>query len=109
MTDVLETEKELARIRDNIERLDAEERGLVARVDYAEVHVSLLPDVPAAWSTPSDSVKRAWKGGVSAASATAVVAAMAAAATAPFVLPVAFLLLLVRYGLRRSRTSVPMA
>jgi Domain of unknown function (DUF4349) len=105
IADVLETEKELARIRENIERLDAERRALVTRVDFAKVHVTLNPNVPAAWSTPGESVAKAWHGGLHTAKAAAVIGAMVIVAIAPFVLPLAAFAAVVYFAARRLRRS----
>jgi len=101
--EVLETEKELARIRENIERLDAERRTLVGRVDFAMVHVSIARFSPSAWSTPGQSIMTAWHDGLHAAKAAAVILAMTMAAVAPFVLPAAAFALLVYFAARRFR------
>jgi hypothetical protein len=85
--DVLQAEKELARVRETIERYEAQKRTLDGRVDLATIHVSIAARPTPAWQTPGESIARAASEGLRGARALAVYGAMALAASAPIVLP----------------------
>ena len=95
ISEVISAETELARIRETIERMEAQKRTLDSKIDLATVHVTLntkvvpvpMPEELPAWKTPGKSIAEAAKAGGRAAAAFAVYALMAFAATAPFTLP----------------------
>lgn len=104
--EVLEAEKELARIRESIERMEAQKRSLEGRIDLATVHVTLTPQHgPPAWQTPGKSIASAARGGVRFAAATGVYAAMACVAAAPLLLPLAALVLAIALVMRSRRRA----
>jgi Domain of unknown function (DUF4349) len=93
--DLLTTEKELARVRETVERLDAEKRTMDASIDFATVHVSISSMTTPAAQTPGKSIMHAWSAGVNGARTIAVFLAMVAAAVSPTLLPIlAFFVLL---------------
>ena len=104
VSDLLETEKELARVRENVEKLDAEKRTLDGQIELATLHVSIARTSSASWDTPGKSIAHAWSTGVHGAKAFAVTAAMVIAATSPTVLPILALLTLAVLLARRLRT-----
>jgi hypothetical protein len=53
MKDILETEQEIERVRGEIEQMEAEQRGLQKRIDYATIQLSLAEDYKASLETPS--------------------------------------------------------
>lgn len=85
--EVLEAEKELARIRESIERLDAQDRAVGTRVSYATVRISLVPQVVPAFRTPGKSLAHAAETGLKGAAAFFVYAAMAVVTVGPTLLP----------------------
>lgn len=89
--EVLEAEKELARIRESIERLDAQDRAVGTRVSYATVRISLVPQVVPAFRTPGKSLAHAAETGLKGAAAFFVYAAMAVVTVGPTLLPFALL------------------
>jgi len=104
--EVLEAEKELARIRESIERMEAQKRSLEGRIDLATVHVTLsMQHGPAAWQTPGKSIVSAARGGARFAAATAVYAAMACVASAPVLLPIAAVVLAIALVMRSRRRA----
>jgi len=103
--DVLESEKELARVRETVERLEAEQRTMDSKVDMATLHLSITTPSSAAWQTPGKSISRSWSAGVRGALVLAVYGAMAFSALAPTLVPVLGLLLLVVVLVRRSRAK----
>jgi hypothetical protein len=86
--ELVEAEKELARIRENIERLEAQERVMKSKIQLATVRVSLSTKSIPAWQTPGPSLVRAGKTGVQGAAAISVYAGMAFVAVAPTLLPI---------------------
>ena len=107
VADVLEAEKEVSRIRESIERMDAQKRALDGKVDFATVNVSLQSrPAPAAWRTPGRSIADAAKAGATAAKATAIYSAIAFAASAPFVLPTGLFIALLVIVMRRRRARL---
>jgi hypothetical protein len=105
ISDVLESEKELARVRENIEKLEAEQRTMEGQIAMATIHLTLATPGSAAWQTPVPSVGRAWHGGVRFAKALTVYGAMAAAAVAPTLAPVLAFLALVTVAVRRRERA----
>ncbi len=103
--DVLEAEKELARVRETVERLEAEQRAMDGKVNLATIHVSLSTPASAAWQTPGKSVARSWSAGVRGAEALAVYGGMAIAALAPTLVPVGLFTALLVVLYRRARTK----
>lgn len=102
VAELVETEKELARVRENVEKLDAEKRTLDARIAMATVHVSISRDAPSTFETPGKSIAHAWTAGLHGARALAVGAAIIVAAVAPTVVPfLAFVLACVWLARRR--------
>jgi hypothetical protein len=104
VADVLGAEKELARVRESIERLEAEQRTLEHRIDLASVRVTLAKRaIP--WSeTPGESIASAARAGLQVARTFYTGAAMAVAAVAPTALPfVALVAGIVALARRRRR------
>lgn len=102
--EVIEAEKELARVRDTVERLEAEQRTQESQITLSTIHVTLTTPSAAAWQTPGQSVASSWTAGVRGAKAIAVFFAMAAATVAPTMLPVMALGLLAFALLHRKKT-----
>jgi len=103
--DVIDAEKELARVRENIEKLEAEQRTMDGQIAMATIHLTLTTPSAAAWQTPAPSVAHAWNGGVRFTKALVVYGAMAAAAVAPTIAPLLALLALVLVVARRLRKT----
>jgi Domain of unknown function (DUF4349) len=103
--ELVETEKELARIRENIERLEAQEHVMKSRIQLATVHVTLVTRSIPAWQTPGPSILRAGKAGVQAAGAISVCAGMAMAAVGPTLLPILCVVLGIVVAVRRRRAK----
>lgn len=99
--EVLEAEKELARIRESIERLDAQDRAVGARVSYATVRIALVPHVVPAFRTPGKSLAHAAETGLKGAAAFFVYAAMAVVTVGPTLLPFALLVAAAIFVARR--------
>lgn len=108
LSDVLAVEAELGRVRETIERHEAEQRVLDARVAYAEVAVSLEPRSIAFWQEPGASLASAAELGTSTAAAAVVGVAMAVLALGPTALVglVAMLALVLLARLATRRRSV---
>ena len=109
ISDLLAAEKEVARIRENIERLEAQELGMKSRSQLATVRVTLVPKNIPAWQTPGTSVVRAGKSGVEAAQALSVCLAMLMAAVGPTVLPILAIIAGIVFVLRRRRANATIA
>jgi hypothetical protein len=106
LDEVIAAEKEVSRIRESIERLEAQKRSLDGRIELATVHVTLTGQPsPAAWRTPGKSITNAAHAGVRAAAATGVYAAMAFVAVAPILLPIAALIFGIALALRAKRRA----
>ncbi|CAN5453327.1 hypothetical protein BH09MYX1_BH09MYX1_48600 [soil metagenome] len=101
LSEVLEAEKELARVRENIERIEAEERTMDGRVAFATVRVHLRAHSTPAWHAPGRSIAAAAKAGVHGAATLAVWTGMAIAATGPTLVPIALFVYLVVVVVRR--------
>ena len=56
VTDILEVEKESARVRGEIEQMEAEQKALEHRVDFATIDLKLAEEYKAQLSTPAPSV-----------------------------------------------------
>jgi hypothetical protein len=93
LAETMEAERELARVRETIERLDAQDRTVTGRVAFATVHVGLSEArvVSAAWQTPGKSLAEASSSGVQAAATLFMGIAMLAALCLPSLLPIALL------------------
>jgi hypothetical protein len=106
LSEVLETEKELSRVRENIEKIEAEERTMDGRVAYATVSLHVATRAVPVWRTPGKSIARAAVAGVHAAAALAVGTGMVLAATGPTLVPVGLVVLgIVVVFRRRSRRA----
>jgi hypothetical protein len=103
VSELLETEKELARVREDVEKLDAEKRTMDAQIDLATVHVSITRSGPSVFETPGKSIARAWTAGWHGARAIAIGGMMVLAATAPTVAPILAMALLLVWIARRVR------
>jgi hypothetical protein len=107
IAEVITAEKELARVRETVERLEAEERTMASQIALATIHVTLLPATAPAERTPGRSVVRAWTSGVHAAKALAVWLSMGVAAATPTLLPIAaFVLAVIAVARRRKARSL---
>jgi hypothetical protein len=104
VSELVETEKELARVREEVEKLDAEKRTLDARIAMASIHVSITHDAPSAFEVPGKSISRAFVAGLHGARALFVGAAVVCAAAAPTVLPILAFALALVWLVRRLRT-----
>lgn len=110
--EIIEAEKELARVRENIERMEAQDRTLDGRIAMATVHVSLQTKATEAWRTPGSSIAHAAQGGVRGAAAVFTFAAMAFVTVAPTLIPIllavfAMVSLARVYGRRKQRLIDP--
>lgn len=105
INDLVESEKELSRVRENVERLEAQQRSLVGKVDYATIHVTLQARSVPAWQTPGTSLANAGRTGAKGAAAVAVYGSMAFLTLAPTMLPIASLVLVVYLIVRRRRAA----
>jgi Domain of unknown function (DUF4349) len=103
IAEVVESERELARIRETIERLEAQERAMDGKIELATVRVSLTSHGTPAWQTPGKSISSAASGGLRAAAAFGVYAAMAFVAAAPFLLPLGLVIAAIVYAARGKR------
>ena len=108
--EVIEAEKEVARIRESIERMEGQKRALDGRIDLATVDVTLTARPgPSAWQTPGKSIASAAHGGVRAAAATGVYAVMVLVTVAPIMLPIAALIFGIAMLVRAKRRSALVA
>lgn len=115
--DVLQAENELARVRENIERLEAQERSMDGRIALATVKIHLCASAtasapaPEPWETPGKSIGRSFSAGLRGAAALAVYSAMALAMASPILIPlvavVAIAIGLIRRQRRRSALLTP--
>jgi Domain of unknown function (DUF4349) len=103
--ELVEAEKELARIRENIERLEAQEHVMKSKIQLATVRVSLSTRTVSAWQTPGLSILRAGKMGVQAAEAIGVCVGMALAAAGPTLLPIVCAIAGIVIIVRRRRAT----
>ena len=88
VSELVETEKELARVREEVEKLDAEKRTLDAKIAMATVHLSITRDAPSMFETPGKSIAHAFSAGLHGARAIFVGGTMLVAAAAPTLLPI---------------------
>lgn len=114
LADVLSVERELSRAREDIERLEAQERMLEGRVAQAHLVVQIVASSDAFWSDPLATVANAARGGVHAAWAIVVVVVAVLAAIGPSAGLILFtfwiLYRIVRFGFRRRQpTAAPAA
>ena len=58
VSDILEVEEEIARVRGEIESMEAEQQALEHRVDFAELNLTLTEDYKAALSSPDSAATR---------------------------------------------------
>jgi len=98
LADVIAVEKELASVREAIERLEAQDQDLDRRVELATVMVTLQTREAPAWTTPLASVAAAARSGLKACATLLVGLCMALAATAPTLLS----MLLIGWGAHRT-------
>jgi hypothetical protein len=103
VSELVETEKELARVREEVEKLDAEKRTLDSKIAMATVHVSITRDAPSVFETPGKSIAHAFIAGLHGARAVAVGGAIVIAAGAPTVLPILAFILALVWLVRRAR------
>ena len=101
VAELVETEKELARVREEVEKLDAEKRTLDSKIAMATVHVSITHDAPSAFETPGKSIAHAFIAGLHGARALAVGGAIVIAAASPTVLPIIAVVLALVWLVRR--------
>lgn len=104
IAELVEAEKELSRVRENIERLEAQERVMKSKIQLATVHVTLSTKSTAAWQTPGPSLARAGKAGLRGAAAIAVYSGMSIVTVAPTLVPIAAIVLGIVLAVRRRRT-----
>ena len=103
VSELVETEKELARVREEVEKLDAEKRTLDAKIAMASVHLSISRDAPSAFETPGKSIAHAFVAGLHGARALFVGAAVVLAAAAPTLVPLLAFALACFWLIRRVR------
>jgi hypothetical protein len=107
ITDVIAAEKELARVRETIERLEAEQRTMAGQIALATIHVTVQTATASAEHTPVRSVVHAWTSGVHVAKALAVWLSMAVAVAAPTLLPILlFVVAVIAVARRRKARSL---
>ena len=90
--ETIEAEKELARVRETVEQLDAQERTVDSSVAFATVVVSIQLRSVDSWRTPGKSIAHAASGGMRGAAACFVFVAMAVVTVAPTLLPIALVI-----------------
>lgn len=109
VSEVLEVERELARVRETIERFDAQKRALDGKIDLATVTVTIntptAVPAPAVEETAPQKIAGAFKEGVHATGVLLLWGAMAFAATSPVLVPLAGLVTLVVFLARRRRRA----
>jgi hypothetical protein len=108
IVEVLSAERELSRVRETIERLEAQKRSMDGRIALATVKIHVRTSAAhreqvEAWRTPGTSISGAFGAGIRGAAALSVYAAMAIAASAPFLLPIGLMLALVMTLARSQR------
>lgn len=106
ISEVIDAEKEISRIRESIERMEGQRRSLEGRIDLATVRVTLSTQPgPSAWQTPGKSIAGAAHGGMRAAAAAAVYGIMVFVAVAPILLPISALVTGIALALRARRRA----
>jgi hypothetical protein len=112
LAETFEAERELARVREGIERLDAAEKGLANRVAFVTITMTLemiaapvaaAPRPLEVWETPGSSIAQSAKDGARAAASLFTYLAMALAAVLPVLLPLSLPLVALFYFLRARR------
>jgi len=103
LSEIIEAEKELARVRENVERLEAQKNALSTQIEFATVRVSIATRTTPAWQTPGTSLKRAGANGLRAGAAFAVYGGMALVTIAPTVAPIAIVVIGLVLAIRRRR------
>lgn len=107
LAETLEAEKELSRIRENIERLDAQDHAMETRIQLVTVRVALRMHTTDAWRTPGKSIASAAGAGLRGAAAVFVFLAMTVVTVAPTMLPLAlFILALVTLAKMRAKKKL---
>lgn len=112
LADVVAVTNEIGRVRETIERYEAEQRVLDARIAMADVSVSLSPRQVAFWQEPGRSVVEAASFGFHGACAVVVGVTMALVAVGPTALVGLFALIVLIFAARaifRRRTVVASA
>lgn len=115
IAEVLTAERELARVRETIERLEAQERTMEGRIALATIKVhfdapgAAPKEEPEAWRTPGTSIAHAFSAGLRAAAALAVYGAMALAASTPVLLPLGAVLAIALAFVRSRRRRLAAA
>ena len=99
--ETIEAEKELARVRETVEQLDAQERTVDSSVAFATVHVSLQLRGVDSWRTPGKSISRAASSGMRGAAAFFVFVVMAIVTVAPTLLPIGLVVAAIVFFLRK--------
>lgn len=107
VADVLEVERELGRVRETIERLDAQKRTLDGKIDLATVTVNINATTPP--PPPEEGalakIADAFHGGVHATGVLALYGAMAFAAVSPVLVPMAIVAGMIVVVARRRRRA----
>jgi hypothetical protein len=101
--ELLDTEKELARVREDVEKLDAQKRTLDGQIDLATIHVLVSHATPSMFETPGKSIAHAWSAGLHGARAFFVCAAMVLAASSPTLVPIFAMVAFFVWLARRAR------
>ncbi len=113
LADVLSIESELSRVRERVERLEAQHRVLEGDIAQAHYTVTLSPRSASYWTEPGAAIAGAAARGTEAAWAVAVTGAVVLAAAAPTLLMLAFALWIfyrvVRFAFRRRAKVAPAA
>ena len=91
VADVVAVEKELAGVREAIERMDAQKQALEQKIELASVSVGLSHTVGPLWTRPIASIGGAAKGGLEACGQLLVALAMAVVAGAPTLIALALI------------------
>lgn len=107
LADVVAIEKELASVRENIERMEAEQRILDRRISFATVNVSLRPAHTNLWAHPVDAIVGAFETGLRGARNLVIGGAIVLAAALPSVVVIALAAALIFSAVRallRRRT-----
>ncbi len=108
--EIIEAEKELARVRENIERMDAQDRTLDGRITFATVRISLQTKTVESWRSPGQSIGRSASNGAHGAASIFMFLAMAFVTLAPTLVPIGLAILaiwsLIRVHGRRKQRGV---
>lgn len=101
LADVVAVEKELASVRETVERLEAEKRVIDTRVAFTTIQLSLRPKHVRVWDNPLASIASAFGGGLRFARTLVVGTAVVTAAALPSVIVIA-LVALAFWGILRG-------